>query len=106
MSQELIVADYHEFFDDHQGQPVVWKTSIDGVTCWHARHPGDRKGNSKGNMLLGPDPPAAGHYVEEHEDDHLTVRPNPPAEPGNSNSILCPICGWHGYIYNGDWQQI
>lgn len=106
MSQELIVTDYKEFFDDHQGQPVIWKTSVDGVTCWHARHPGECKGNSKGNMLFGPSPPASGHIVEEHEDGHITIRSIPNPAEGHANSVLCPICKWHGYIDHGRWYTV
>jgi hypothetical protein len=31
----------------------------------------------------------------------ITVEP----KPGNSNSILCPTCGWHGYIDHGVWRD-
>jgi hypothetical protein len=41
------------------------------------------------------------HDVEEHEDGAISVVP----QPGNSNSILCPHCGWHGYIYAGVWRE-
>lgn len=50
-----------------------------------------------------------GHVVEENDDGTVTVRPNPPSDPNNSNSILCvspPGCGWHGYIYNGEWKSV
>lgn len=42
------------------------------------------------------------HHVEENPDGTITVRPNPPADPDNSNSIL--YNSWHGYIYNGVWK--
>lgn len=48
------------------------------------------------------------HVVEENDDGTITVRPNPPSDPGNSNSILCNAtgCGWHGYIYSGEWRPV
>ena len=49
------------------------------------------------------------HHVEDCEDGMITVEPNPPADPGNSNSIKV-IDGhggeWHGYIYDGVWESV
>jgi hypothetical protein len=42
------------------------------------------------------------HEIEEHEDGAITVE----AKPSNSNSILCPFCGWHGYIEHGVWRSV
>lgn len=54
-------------------------------------------------MLAGGSQPMPHHCVEEHEDGAITVEPNPPACPDNSNSILCPSCGWHGFLRHGVW---
>lgn len=99
-----VVETYEEFFD--ATPPVMWRGKLEGVDIVHARHPGQCIGNSKGTMLLGPAPPASGHVVETNEDDTITVRPTPPSDPSNSNSILCPFCGWHGYIYSNVWTPV
>lgn len=101
-----VVETYEEFFDTEP--PVLWKVTIDGVECWHARHPGQVEGqcSNTGGLLLGPTPPASGHVVEENDDGTITVRPNPPSDPSNSNSILCPMCGWHGYIADNVWRSL
>lgn len=91
------VESYEEFFASGIDDPVYWRVTHEGVVCWHARPPG-----CDHNCLLGPEPPASGHEVDEHEDGTITVEP----KPGNSNSILCPICGWHGYIYRGVFQSV
>jgi hypothetical protein len=49
---------------------------------------------------------ASAHCCEEEADGTLLLRPNPPKDPGNSNSFLCPRCGWHGYLENGTWRQV
>lgn len=46
------------------------------------------------------------HCVEENEDGSITLQPNPPADPDNSNSLVCGNCGWHGYIYAGRWESV
>lgn len=99
-----VVETYEEFFA--ADPPVMWFTTVDGVQCLNARHPGVCVDGSPGSMLLGPEPPASGHVVEINEDNTITVRPNPPMDPGNSNSILCPLCGWHGYIYSNIWTAV
>ncbi len=112
---EKITDDYFEFFDAEP--PIIEKVHVrskdcpEGRTCWHARHPGVCSSGPgsrpyAGNLMLGPLPIGAGHVVEEHEDGHITVRPNPPSDPGNSNSILCPLCGWHGYVDHGRWYTV
>lgn len=57
-------------------------------------------------MLSGGTDDKPHHCVEENEDGTITVRPNPPDDPKNSNSILCPQCNWHGYIEGGNWREI
>ena len=42
------------------------------------------------------------HDVDEHDDGTITIE----AKPTNSNSILCPFCGWHGYIDRGVWREV
>jgi hypothetical protein len=91
------VDSYEEFFDASIEEGVYWKVTVDGVTCWQIRPPG-----CDDNGLLGPQPPASGHDVDEHDDGTITVEP----KPGNSNSILCPLCRWHGYIERGVWVQV
>lgn len=44
------------------------------------------------------------HHVEENDDGTITVRPNPPGDPTNSNSILWN--DWHGYIDSGVWNSV
>lgn len=86
-----------------QPKPVICKRNVGGHYGWFAQHPDPCPVNAL--LLIGPRPPGAGHHVEEHEDGHITVRPNPPGDPGNSNSILCE-CGWHGYIDHGRWYTV
>lgn len=72
----------------------------DGVesTVWFIKVP------TGGSVLVIGRPNIDGsphHYVEENDDGTITVRPHPPGDPDNSNSILW--AGWHGYIVNGVW---
>lgn len=86
---------YEDFFADDD-EPRFWIT--------------EDRGNGK--QLVHIRPPCGHHGVlseahspEINEDGSLTVRPNPPWDPGNSNSILC-ACGWHGYVYSNDWREV
>lgn len=76
------------------------------VTVWHVMCPGGCEGSCKNGMLLGPKPPASGHFVKENPDGSITVDLHPPEDPENSNSTLCPVCGWHGKCVNGIWISI
>jgi hypothetical protein len=86
---------YEDFFADDD-QPRIWqgRDSQTGRPVFHIRPPCGHHG------VLSPL-----HDVEFNRDDTFTVRPNPPFNPGNSNSILC-ACGWHGYVYSNDWQAV
>lgn len=91
----------HEDFWDHVGVFWPWTGWDHGVEIkrWFVRPPCGHH-----FFLAGPEKPA--HFVEEHEDGMITVRSHPPADPENSNSIMCPECGWHGYIDHGIWKAI
>jgi len=69
----------------------VWWDWGDGV--WMIRPPCGH------HFLIGGD--SSGHEVDDNGDGTITVE----SKPGNSNSILCPRCGWHGYIDNGVWRS-
>lgn len=92
--------------DEFWGEPGVfwrWETEEgDGhYVRWMVRPPCGHH-----FMLAGgsQDPPH--HCIEEHDDEMITVRANPPGDPTNSNSILCPTCGWHGYLDHGKWVSV
>ncbi len=70
--------------------------------CWYVMCPG---GCGNG-MMLGPKPPASGHFVKEEADGSMTCELHPPEDPENSNSTLCPICGWHGQCVKGLWKTV
>lgn len=80
---------------------VYWRWEVeegDGVYVrWMVRPPCGHH-----FMLAGGahDPPH--HHVEEHEDGTISVV----WQPDNSNSILCPQCGWHGYLKRGVWETV
>lgn len=70
-------------------------------TCWWVHTPSGQQG-----MLVL-------HDVAENEDGTITieVKPAPPDDPGNRNSILfrpdsAGHAGWHGYIDAGEWREI
>lgn len=74
---------------------------VESVTCVHAACPG-----GCGNyLMLGPKPPAAGHFLKVEDDGTPTVQLHPPEDPTNSNSTLCP-CGWHGQLIRGLWSPV
>lgn len=66
------------------------------------------------HTIWGYSPPEIGgvahltkHTVREHEDGHISVRPN----DGSSNSILVKggpnmSRSWHGFIYHGIWTRV
>lgn len=85
-------------FWDTQGAYKPWSTS-DGMHGWLVRPPGCPHPLPIGGNL-------SGHDVEEHADGTITVEPNPPVNPSNSNSILCPQCGWHGFVEHGFWRKV
>jgi hypothetical protein len=72
---------------------VWWKWNVEGQGVrWMVRPPCGH------HFMLAHGTPR--HDVDEHDDGAITVEP----KPGNSNSILCPKCGWHGYIDHGVWR--
>lgn len=89
--------------DDFYGEPpVAWKwENVDlgdggpAVVRWMIRPPCGHK------FMLAPAGNRTGptHEVDEHDDGTISVQP----KPTNSNSILCPSCGWHGYVDHNDW---
>lgn len=99
------VDDYHEFWKSGPGtyrRSTISGEGFESVVCWHVQCPGGC-GNS---MLLGPKPPAAGHFVKEEPDGSITCELSPPEDPTNSNSTLCPVCGWHGQCIKGLWKTV
>ena len=67
----------------------------EGETAWAVKPP-------CGHRFEIGDPAWSPHHdVEKHDDGAISVVPR----PGNSNSILCPTCGWHGYIEHGVWRE-
>jgi len=93
---------YEDFFSDGEGGGELgmwWKMEQgDGVFHWMVRPP-------CGHHFILAHQPESHHHVEEHHDGAITVRPNPPAEPDNSNSVLC-YCGWHGFVDHGRWYSV
>ncbi len=97
------VEDHDDFYADPPG--VWWKWESvnlsDGgpsVVRWMVRPPCGH------HFMLAPGGERAGpaHDVDEHDDGTITVEP----KPTNSNSILCPLCGWHGYLERGVWREV
>lgn len=71
------------------------------VVAWHVSCPG-----CGSNMHLGGAPLGSKHFVKENEDGTITIALHPPEEPTNSNSTLCPSCGWHGQCIDGVWSTV
>lgn len=94
------VKNHNELFNGPPG--AYLKVQVDGEEAWLAKCP---NGDVLGHIGL-PGPDGTRHFVEEHEDGTITARPAPPQEPENSNSILCPTCGWHGFIDHGEWWEV
>lgn len=92
----------HDAFWAHVGVFWAWQGSADGETIhrWFVRPPCGH------HFMLASEPGKPMHYVEEHEDGMISVLHKPPQDPSNSNSILCPECGWHGFIDHGIWQAV
>lgn len=86
---------YEDFFAD-DAQPRIWEgvDSESGRPVYHSRPPCGHHG-----ML------SELHHVEKNDDGTFTIRPNPPGDPQNSNSILC-ACGWHGYVRSNVWEHV
>lgn len=83
-----------ENHDAFWASPAVWwKWHLDGGTCWMVRPPCGH------HFMIGRADWNPRHEIDEHDDGAITVEP----KPTNSNSILCPECGWHGYIHHGVW---
>lgn len=86
--------------DEFWASPGVWwrwetTEEDDSYIRWMVRPPCGHH-----FMLAGGSQSLPHHEVDENEDDTITVEP----KPTNSNSILCPTCGWHGYIDHGIWR--
>lgn len=86
------VDDYDAFWSS---AGVWWKWETNVGVRWLVRPPCGHH-----FMLAHPEEGRAHHEIEEHEDGMITVEPR----PGNSNSIQCAFCSWHGYIRRGVWE--
>lgn len=86
------------------------ETRVDDYDAfWEASPPTSWRWHDGGGWMIRP--PCGHHFLiggthsgHDVEDDGrvLTVEP----KPGNSNSILCPKCGWHGYVHAGIWGAV
>lgn len=89
-------ATYEEFWADPPGVWWKWDRVRDGDDVgprWLVRPPCGH------HFMLAHGTPR--HEVDEHADGTISVE----RKPGNSNSILCVECGWHGWIRRGEWYQ-
>lgn len=86
---------YDDYFADDP-QPRIWKASDitdpeHPVPAFHGMAP-------CGHRFYF----ANEHEVDEHGDGTFSVQP----KPSNSNSILCRVCGWHGYVDHNIWTSV
>jgi hypothetical protein len=86
--------------DEFWASPSVWwrwetEEEGDSYVRWMVRPPCGHHFILAGGSQSGPH-----HEVDEEDNGIISVVP----KPTNSNSILCPQCGWHGFIEHGVWK--
>lgn len=95
-----------DWFDEAGGYSKLTVTEKNGTVseCWFVKVP-----TGGATFIIGrPNEDGSPyHWVQEHEDGTITVRPNPPdAPPERRNSNSIQFNGWHGYIYHGEWRSL